>query len=204
MKMINQKMNEVFSLLMHEISKRFYVPVILMTVMCFPNVSAQQIGVKSNILYDISTTINLGLEISMAPQWTIDLPVNYNPWTFGDTKKLKHWLIQPEIRYWMCEKFSGHFWGLHAHIGAYNIGGISQLGLKDFRYEGNIYGGGISYGYHWVLNPHWSLEATLGLGYAYLSHAQYPCEKCATKIADLARNYFGPTKAGISLIYLIK
>ncbi|MDR2389019.1 MAG: DUF3575 domain-containing protein [Tannerellaceae bacterium] len=175
-----------------------------MTVIGFPNISAQQTGVKSNLLYDITTTVNLGLEVGLAPQWSIDLPVNYNPWDFAGDKKLKHWLIQPEIRYWLCEKFSGHFWGLHVHIGAYNLGGISQLGLKNFRYEGNLYGGGISYGYQWVLNPRWSLEATLGLGYAYLSHAQYPCEKCATKLTDSTRNYFGPTKAGVSLIYIMK
>jgi hypothetical protein len=148
--------------------------------------------------------MNIGMEVSMGRRWTIDLPVSYNPWNFADNKKMRHWLIQPEARYWFCEKFASHFMGLHAHIGEYNIGGIQMLGLKDFRYQGNIYGAGFSYGYQWILNPRWNIEATIGLGYVYLSYAQYPCEKCATKIADETHNYVGPTKAGISLIYIIK
>ncbi|MDR1937826.1 MAG: DUF3575 domain-containing protein [Tannerellaceae bacterium] len=181
-----------------------YIIAFIVTILCLPHVSAQRIGVKSNLLYDVTTTINIGLEVSMAPKWTIDLPVNYNPWEFSGNKKLKHWLIQPEVRYWTCEKFNGHFVGFHAHIAEYNIGGIKWIGLQDHRYQGNLYGAGLSYGYQWILNTHWSLEATVGLGYAFLSHAQYPCEKCTDKIGDFTKNYFGPTKAGVSLIYIIK
>lgn len=177
---------------------------IMAAIMCFSNMFAQQIGVKSNILYDATTTMNLGLEVSAAPQWTVDLSVNYNPWVFEGNKKLKHWLIQPEVRYWPCEKFSSHFVGLHTHIGAYNVGGISWFGLESSRYEGNLYGAGISYGYHWILNSRWSLEATLGLGYTYLSQVQYPCEVCMPKVADSEQNYFGPTRIGVSLVYIIK
>ena len=35
---------------------------------------------KSNLLYDATTTMNLGLEIGLARKWTLDIPVNYNPW----------------------------------------------------------------------------------------------------------------------------
>ncbi|MDR1646178.1 MAG: DUF3575 domain-containing protein [Tannerellaceae bacterium] len=171
---------------------------------CLPCVVAQRIGAKSNILYDVTTTMSLGLEVSLGQKWTLDLPVSYNPWEFGGNQKVKHWLIQPEVRYWLCEKFSGHFMGLHTHIGEYNVGGIPWLGLQDYRYHGNLYGVGLSYGYQWILSPRWSLEATVGFGYASLSHAQYPCEECATKIDDLTRDYIGPTKAGISLIYIVK
>jgi hypothetical protein len=190
--------------LMKRINMKLYIGVLLVCLMGVERTSAQQIVAKSNLLYDLTTTINIGLEVSMAPKWTVDLPVSYNPWGFADDKKLKHWLIQPEVRYWLCEKFNGHFVGLHAHIGAYNVAGIEWLGLKDYRYEGNIYGAGLTYGYQWILNPSWSLEANIGLGYAYLSHAQYPCGECMPKITNLTRNYLGPTRAGVSLIYIIK
>ncbi|MDR1344741.1 MAG: DUF3575 domain-containing protein [Tannerellaceae bacterium] len=165
---------------------------------------AQQAGVKSNLLYDVTTTMNMGLEVGLSSRWTLDLPVSYNPWNFSDNRKLKLWLIQPEARYWMCEKFSGHFLGLHAQMGGYNVGAVKWLGMGDYRYQGTLYGAGVSYGYQWVLSSHWSMEATLGLGYAYLSHDKYPCEKCAIKLDHITKNYFGPTKAGISLIYMIK
>ncbi|MDR1557074.1 MAG: DUF3575 domain-containing protein [Tannerellaceae bacterium] len=184
--------------------KQIHVLIILMALIALPNVKAQTVAVKNNLLYDLTTTINLGLEIAMSPQWTLELPVNYNPWDLGENRKLKHWLIQPEVRYWFCQKFNGHFMGLHGHIGGYNIGGIEQIGMEEFRYEGNLYGGGISYGYHWILSTHWSIEATIGAGYAYMEYAKYKCEKCAEKLSDDVRPYLGPTKVGVSLIYIIK
>ena len=161
-------------------------------------------AIKTNALYWATTTPNLGFEIGLSDKFTLDLSGNYNPWTFSDSKKLKHWLVQPELRYWTCERFNGHFFGLHAHYAEYNVGGIKMLGLKDHRYQGNLYGAGVSYGYHWILNKRLSIEATIGVGYAYLDYDKYPCGKCGTKLKDGHKNYFGPTKAGVSLIYILK
>ena len=36
-------------------------------------VKAQDIALKSNILYDASGTINLGAEVGLAPKWTLDM-----------------------------------------------------------------------------------------------------------------------------------
>ncbi len=177
---------------------------IFLTAVLLTPLRSQVVGVKSNLLYDMTSTINLGLEVGLGPKWSLELPVNYNPWSLGTDKKIKHWLIQPEIRYWLCERFNGHFFGLHGHAAGYNFGGIKLIGLEDHRYEGNLYGGGISYGYQWILNKRWSIEATLGVGYAYLDHTKYNCETCGTKIGDYTKNYFGPTKLGVSIIYIIR
>ena len=45
----------------------------------FVSISAQKIAVKTNILYDVTTTLNIGAEFRVAPKWTIDLSGNYNP-----------------------------------------------------------------------------------------------------------------------------
>lgn len=179
---------------------------------------AQKVGVKTNLLYDATTSMNLGLEIGLAPRWTLDVSGNYNPWTFSDNRKMKHWMVQPEVRYWTCERFSRHFWGLHGHYAKYNMGGMLPFGwnngkmfgsvenrhIMENRYEGWLAGGGISYGYSWILGKRWNLEATVGVGYAYLSHDRYPCGDCGSRIASENKHYFGPTKAGITLIYMIK
>lgn len=177
---------------------------LLITIGLFSVTYAQNITIKSNLLYDITTTINVGTEFSIAPKWTIDISGNYNPWQFEDNKKLKHWLVQPEIRYWTCEKFYGHFIGLHLHYAKYNVGGIELLGLKDYRYEGDLYGGGFSYGYHFLLGKRWGMELSIGVGYARLEYDKYECAKCGDYIDSYKTNYFGPTKASISLIYFIK
>lgn len=164
---------------------------------------AQTIGVKTNLLYDATTTFNLGVEFALSPKVTLDLSGNYNPWTFSENKKLKHWLAQPEVRYWLCEKFNGHFFGLHALAGEFNMGGIKLFGMEDYRYEGFAYGAGLSYGYQWIINRRWSLEASLGLGYVYLDYDKFNCEKCGEKIGESTKHFVGPTKAAISLIYII-
>lgn len=161
-------------------------------------------AIKTNALYWATTTPNLGIEIGLSDKLTLDVSGNYNPWSFSDNKKLKHWLVQPELRLWTCERFNGHFFGLHAHYAEYNMGGIKMLGLEDRRYQGNLYGGGISYGYHWILNKRLSIEATIGVGYAYLDYDKYPCGTCGSKLKSGHRNYIGPTKAGLSLVYILK
>lgn len=59
------------------------------------------------------------------------------------------------------------------------------------------------YGYTWIMAKHWSLEAEIGLGWIYSRFDVYPCAHCGTKVAeDVSRNYFGPTKAALNLIYV--
>lgn len=60
---------------------------------------AQKVAVKTNLLYDATSTINLGTEFGLSPKWTLDVSANYNPWTYSNNKKWKHWLVQPEARY---------------------------------------------------------------------------------------------------------
>ncbi len=173
---------------------------------------AQQVAVKSNLLYDIAAlTANAGVEVALAPRWTLDLSANYNGWTLSHERRWKHWLVQPEARYWFCDRFVGHFLGVHALGGQYNIGGvknrISFLGsdfskLSDRRYQGWFVGAGIAYGYAWILGRHWNLEAELGVGYIYTRYDSYPCASCGKKLAeDRPHRYVGPTKAAINLVY---
>lgn len=104
--------------------------------------STPKIALKTNLLYDATTTFNLGLEFKLSDKYTLDLSGNYNPWTFSGGKKLKHVLIQPELRYWLCEPFYGHFFGLHALYTHYNVAKIDlPFGIFDnlgkYRYQGD-------------------------------------------------------------------
>lgn len=170
--------------------------------------SAQEVVLKSNLVADATTTLNLATEIGIAPKRTLDIYVNYNPWTLGDNKYFKHLLIQPEYRFWFCERFSGSFLGVHAHGGIFNVSGVDMpFGLwpklRDHRYEGEFIGGGLSYGYQWVLSDHWNLEANVGGGYALIHYDKYQCKDCGKRLEkDETKHYFGPTKAAISLVFV--
>lgn len=173
---------------------------------------AQKVTVKTNLLYDATSTINLGTEFGLSPKWTLDVSANYNPWTYSNNKKWKHWLVQPEARYWFCNKMMGHFIGFHTIAGSYNIGNVNAvfkfLGtdfskLKDYRYEGWFVGAGVAYGYSWVLSKHWNLEAELGIGYTYSKSDKFECASCGEKMEDdKTHHYVGPTKAALNLVYV--
>jgi hypothetical protein len=171
---------------------------------------SQNIGVKTNFAHWATLgSPNLGMEVAMGRKYSFELSYGINPWEFNDNKKAKHWLVQPEARRWFCETFNGHFVGLHGLAGEFNIGGIDipvgrLSAFKDYRYEGFAYGGGLSYGYQWLIGQRWNFEASLGGGYAYITYDKFPCVKCGDKIGSGAKNYFGVTKAAVSLIYFIK
>ncbi len=158
--------------------------------------NAQEVALKTNGLYWATTTPNLGLEMAFNRKWTLDISGGYNPWTFSDDKKMRCWLVQPEARYWFCEKFEGHFVGVHFH-GAQFFGGF-----KEKRYDGYLAGGGITYGYDWILSPHWNLEAAVGIGYAKLWYKESPRIPCAKCQVHERKDYVGVTKAAISIAYV--
>lgn len=171
----------------------------------------QQIGMKTNFVGDGFLSPNLGVEIGLAPKWTLDVTGQVNFWDVND-HKWRHWLVQPEFRYWFCERFAGNFLGFHAIGGEYNVGhirtGLNFLGsdfskLADRRYQGWGAGLGLAYGHAWVLGMHWNLEAELGVGWIYTRYDVFPCAECGSKLeSNKDHHYFGPTKAALSLVYL--
>ncbi|MCM1152131.1 MAG: DUF3575 domain-containing protein [Muribaculum sp.] len=184
---------------------------VLMTLGSVLTLDAQNVGIKSNLISDALLSPNVGLEIGLAPKWTFNVSGQINAWTV-DGHKWKHWLAQPEIRYWFCQRFGGHFLGLHALGGQYNFGHLGTdfkfLGsdfsrLKDNRYQGWGVGAGIGYGYAWPVAKHWNIEAEIGVGWIYTRYDKYPCAECGKKLQDnRVHNYVGPTKAAVNVEYL--
>ena len=196
----------------NEIMKRILVLLAFLAAGMVQGVRAQDIAVKSNVLSDAFLNPNIGLEVGLAPKWTLDITGQFNAWTLSHDRRWKHWAVQPEARYWFCDRFAGHFVGVHTHGGQYNIGGfdgkINFLGtdarkLKDTRYQGWFAGAGVAYGYAWILGRHWNLEAEIGIGYSYTSYDRFNCAGCGKKIeADKPHHYVGPTKAAVNLVYV--
>ena len=182
-------------------------------------VHAQEVAVKTNILYDAMTTPNLGVEIGAGLKNTFQLFYGLNPWKFNsDThgrRFAKHWVLMPEYRWWLCTKYNGHFIGVHAMGGEFNAASVSlpipgfffsgeniPKAVKDTRFQGGFAGIGATYGYQWILDRHWNVEAEIGIGYNHVWYDQYPCYVCGSKIKSGQTNYAGVTKLGLSLVYL--
>ena len=190
--------------------------VFAMLVLSIP-MNGQRLALKTNLLYSAVAVPNLGLETSLSSRLTLDLSGAYNPFQVSETKKWKLWMVQPELRYWMCENFYGTFLGVHVFGGQFNVGGIGGTtdlplfgetkilsGLKNHRVEGDFAGVGLSLGRQWVLSSHWSFETELGVGFARYSYDRFRCTHCGERISGGTQNYLGPTKAGISLVYMIR
>lgn len=174
--------------------------------------STTVVALKTNLLYDALLSPNIGAEIGLSPKFTFDFSGNLNLWNV-DGHSWKHWQLQPELRYWLCQRFSGHFLGLETHVGQFNVGNIdfsfdflgTDFGkLKNRRYQGWQGGLGITYGYAWIVSEHWNVEAEIGVGYSYTRSYSYPCATCGSKLKSRkSHNYVGVTKAQVGVVYII-
>ena len=113
----------------------------------------------------------------------------------------------PEYRYWFCESFNGWFVGAHLMGGEFNMSSVKLPfglipALEDHRYEGWYAGAGVTAGYQWVISRHWNLEASVGFGYDYIKFDKYKCGTCGEKVTSSHKNYIGPTKLALSLLYV--
>jgi hypothetical protein len=77
-------------------------------------------------------------------------------------------------------------------------------GIYTNSFEGWFAGAGVSYGYHWIITPRFSMEFTLGMGFAFLDYEKARCTECRQVIGKDTDFYFGPTRAGIGLIWMLK
>lgn len=164
------------------------------------------VALKANLLYAATLTPNLALEIGLGKKTTLELGGGYN--FYDNDKHWKHWLVQPEFRYWFCERFNGSFLGVHALGGEYNFAKLNLPlsvfdDLENYRYEGHFYGGGIVFGYQWILGKRWNIELSLGAGYVRVYYDKYTCPSCGGAVDDGVENYWGPTKASVSFLLFL-
>lgn len=177
--------------------KRYQI-LLLFLLSLFPTaVAAQKMAIKSNALYWGTTTLNAELEFATGRKTSILLLGAYNPWNFRDGKMMHVGAVQPEFRYWFCERFEGHFIGLHAHEAEF-FGG-----LKKKRYDEHLVGTGLSWGYDWILSNHWNLEAEVGFGINWVWYKQSDCIPCRKDYVRKKDHFLSPTKVALSFVYVL-
>lgn len=172
------------------------------------------LGVKTNMLYDVAATPNIGIEFYVAPQFTIAANWAYAWWhkdsksrywrAYGGDLEARYYFRKPDGRKdRIAHAFQGHHVGLYGALCTYDFefGNNGQQGAKW------NYGGGISYGYSLPIAKRLNLDFTLGLGCLYGDYYTY--EPSTVKDDDYywtatkQRKYWGPTKAEISLVWVL-
>lgn len=171
-------------------------------------VNAQKVAVKTNLLSDVNGALNAGVEYAFGNKTSLDFSGSIRPWKRTEGYVNRYWLVQPEFRYWPCQKFNGSFWGVFLNGAQFNVGGKKMpFGLfpwlKEHRYAGWLAGGGISYGYQLMIHRHWNIEASVGVGYEYIDYKKYQCPDICSRLVDKGTyHYFGPNKLSLSVVYL--
>lgn len=160
--------------------------------------SSRYVAVKTNLAAWAGTIMNLAADVQVSEHISVELPVLWCPWHVSSKHAVKTFTIQPEGRYWLARPGEGHFFGVHAHIGWFNV-----KWNRD-RYQDTsrpLLGAGISYGYLLPLGEHWAGEFTLGAGYANMKYDTYYNIGNGARIDTRTKNYWGITRVGISVVY---
>lgn len=163
-----------------------------------PQTSSRYVAVKTNLAAWVGTIMNLAADVQVSEHFSVELPVLWCPWYVSDKHAVKTFTIQPEARYWLSKPGKGHFFGVHAHVGWFNV-----KWNRD-RYQDTdrpLLGAGISYGYLLPFNAHWAGEFTLGAGYANMRYDTYYNIDNGARIDTRTKNYWGITRVGLSVVY---
>ena len=157
-----------------------------------------KVWLKTNIPYWALVVANLGVEVRLSDQWSLDIPVMYSPYTSAPTYRFRIFAVQPSARYWLKPDMTGHFFGIHATGGMFNI---SVNDTQRFQDINGAWGGGIDYGYALKFSKHWGMEFNIGIGYLWSRYETFYNIENGVSYNEATLNYFGITRLGISLIY---
>ena len=170
-------------------------------------VYAQQVTISNNLLYDAWLTPNLRVGVRLAPHWSAGLTAGYNPWPSDENKsrKWKHLLVSPSVRYWTDSVNVRHFFGVNLIYSHYNVADVKfPFGLyksvRDERRQGDLGALGVFYGYSWPIARHWNIEALIGAAVGYTKYNRYECGHCGTKIGE-DKKWFVMPQAAINIVF---
>ena len=172
-----------------------------------PNSAKQKVflAFKSNLLYDLAVTPNIGVEFHLGKGWSLGVNWAYAWWKYDP--KAFYWRTyggEVDFRKYFGKKskerpLSGH------HIGLYAQGVTYDFCLGNTGILSNLsYGGGIEYGYSVPVGKTLNLDFGIGAGYLGGEYKIYePIDDHYVWKETRLRHWFGPTRAEISLVWLI-
>lgn len=171
-------------------------------------------SVKTNLLYDAAALPSLGLEFYLGKNFSIA-----GEWTYGwwdNDSKHHYWRAYGgdiSLRWWFGRKahekpLTGHHIGIYGGVTTYDFefGNTGYMGGLPGRtlWDRCMHMAGVEYGYSLPIANRLNLDFTLGIGYLggeyikYIPHNDGYLWQSTRKL-----KWFGPTKAEISLVWLI-
>lgn len=171
-------------------------------------------AVKTNMLYDAIAVPNIGVEFYAGRSWSVGANWMYAWWKTDR----KHWYWRTyggelNVRKWFGKRaqekpLQGHHLGIYGQLLTYDFetGGCGYMGGKPggSLWDKANWGVGVEYGYSLPVGRRLNLDFTVGAGYLGGEYWEYDSlEECYVWQATRRLRWFGPTKAEVSLVWLI-
>lgn len=183
--------------------------------------TTKSFAVKTNLLYDLVLTPNIGVEVSLGEKYSVAANWMY-AWWHEDAEKWYHRTYGGDVelrRYFGTKGSKGSNSGKksssrknNSALQGFHVGVYGQMLQYDFEWGDKGYladtwswAGGIAAGWSKGIGKHLNLDFTLGVGYLTGEYEEYkPIDDCYVWQATKVRHWIGPTKAEVSLVWLIK
>lgn len=163
-----------------------------------PRADKPYMALKTNVAYDAFGVLNLAYECQFAERWTAELPVMWSLWDWKQDRGLRTVALQPGVKFWFTEPGRGHAVGADLGLAWYNY----RWDHKRYQDTSRpLMGISLNYAYTLTLGRGWAAEFSLGVGYVNTRYNTYFNIEDGALINTRDRNYFGPTRVGISLVY---
>lgn len=171
-------------------------------------------SVKTNMLYDILALPDVGVEFYLGRNWSIAANWMYGWW--DSNRRHRYWRAYGgdiAVRKWFGraadeKPLTGHHLGLYGQILTYDFefGGKGQMAGEPGKplWSRPSYATGVEYGYSLPIARRLNIDFTIGIGYLGGKYYEYePIDGHYVWQATKQRHWFGPTKAEISLVWLL-
>ena len=171
-------------------------------------------AVKTNLLYDALLVPNLGVEFYLGKGFSVSGEWVYAWW--NNNKHHRYWRLyggELAVRKYFGRLAGGspltrHHWGIYGQLFTYDfeVGGRGYMGGRPggTLWEKMNYGVGVEYGYSLPIARKLNLDFSVGLGYWGGTYYEYePMDNHYVWLQTKERHWFGPTKAEISLVWLL-
>lgn len=163
-------------------------------------------AVRTNALYDAMLLPTLGVEWRINEHAGIRLDGSLSWWGGKHGKVQKMWLLNPEVR-WYLLRDKRFYVGASGSYGEYNIYKYMPGNLlkDDTGYQGTMWNAGLTVGYRLPLSSCFSIDFNLGLGYTRSEYDSFSITDGVRvyEESNKTKNFWGPTQAGISLVWTI-
>ncbi|MDR1866135.1 MAG: DUF3575 domain-containing protein [Bacteroidales bacterium] len=162
-----------------------------------------QLSVRTNLAYWLAALPNAGIEYQPTGNFGILLNGGWNHFTWKDGYgNLRAFFVQPEVRRYVG-KSGQWFVGLEGHAGQFNF----KLSKDRDGAQGDFFGAGVTGGYRLRLSRAFDMDFSLGLGYTGLKYEKYYRSDKGVFVrreGRMKKDFWGPTQAGVNLIWKLK